>query len=56
MEADLRKYITNLQQKAAPAAAAAAAGAAKEHIKYKRTTYGLDPEVGTLSNTADTGK
>jgi hypothetical protein len=50
MKADLRKYITNLQQKAVPAAAA------KEYIEYTRTTYELDTEVGTLSNTADTGK
>jgi len=52
MKADLRKYrsITNLQQKAAPAAAA------KEHTEYKRSTYELNTEVGTLSNTTDTGK
>ena len=53
MKADLRKYITNLQQKEVPAAGAAAA---KEHIEYTKITYELDTEVGTLSNTADTGK
>jgi hypothetical protein len=52
MKADLLKYITNLQQKAAPAAAAAT----KDHIEYTRTTYELDTKVRTLSNTTDTGK
>jgi len=51
MRADLLKYITNLQQEAAPAAAAA-----KEHTENTRTTYELDAEVGTLSNTTNTGK
>ena len=52
MKADLRKYtsIANLQQKATPAEAA------KEHTEYKRSTYELDTHVGTLSNTAYTGK